>query len=348
MATIRDIAKLAGVSVPTVSRVLNDQPVDAEMTARVRKAARDLNYVPNRSARRLRGVGTQLVGAIFSDLANPFYMQILRALEGRFAQSGHTLIVGNSDADPEREARLIRVMREEGVAGLVIAPASEATQTLAEPVRGGFPVVVVDRVMRDLAVDTVQIRNADAAANAVAHLARTGHRRIGFIGGPEHLSSARERHAGFRRGLEAAGLSCHPGHVRSGDYRMESGRRGAADLLALDAPPSAILVANNEMLIGALNHIHSTGRRIPGDVAIVGFDDFPWSISLNPPLTAIAQPSEAIGQAAAQLLLDRIADHGLPARVVTLEAELIVRASCGAPPSRTTDNQQEPTREQAQ
>ena len=344
MATIRDIARLAGVSVPTVSRVLNNRPVDTEMALRVRDAAHQLGYVPNRSARRLRGAESRLMGAIFSDLSNPFFMQVLRALEEELALSDTTLIVANSNSEPEREARLVRVMREEGVAGLVIAPADERPEPLGSLVRSGFPVTVVDRTM-PLEVDSVRTRNVDATVAAVRHLVDVGHRKIGFIGGPDRLSSARDRYAGFLRGLTDAGLGARQEHVRFGDYRMESGREGAAALINLPDPPTAVLVANNEMVIGALNHIHAVGRVIPDDVAIVAFDDFPWSISLNPALTAIAQPVDEIGRTAARLVLDRLAEPGRPARTVELPAQLVVRASCGAGGDLRHLKKTQPTRE---
>lgn len=328
MATIRDIARFAGVSVPTVSRVLNDHPVDADLTRRVREAARELNYVPNRSARRLRGAGTRLIGAIFPDISNPFYTALLRAVERALPES--TLLIANSNADRDREKRLILMMREEGVAGLIIAAVVEQPETLAPLVEAGFPLVVVDRRMRGLEADTVHTRNFEATLQAVGHLARIGHRRIAFIGGPHSLSTAHDRHAGYLAGLAEAGLTPDSRYLAFGDFRMASGRVATTDLLSQPEPPTAILVANNEMLIGALNHIHTAGFSIPHDVAVVGFDDFPWSVSLNPPLTAIAQPVDELGKAAARLLTERMADPGLPYRTVTLDARLVVRASCGA------------------
>ena len=338
MTTIRDLARLAKVSVPTVSRVLNGHPVDQELAERVLKAARELNYVPNRSARRLRGAGSRLIGAIFSDFSNPFYTRLLRAVENEIASSDATLIVANSGSDPAREAKLLRIMREEGVAGLFIAPTDEGPDALSATVETGFPVVVVDRAMRDLQVDTVHSKNFEATLGAVKHLVGVGHRKIGFVGGPHHLSSARDRYSGYLYGLSDAGIAARPDHVVFGDFRMESGRTCAASLLDLADPPTAMLVSNNEMVIGALNYIHSSGRIIPDDIAVVGFDDFPWSISLNPPLTAVAQPVEDIARVAAGLLMDRLADPSRPFRTVTLDTELIVRASCGAHSARMTMN----------
>lgn len=330
MATIRDIARAAGVSVPTVSRVLNGHAVGEALVERVKQAAAALNYVPNRAARRLRGGGSRVWGAIFSDIANPFYTEVLKGLEARLSTGEASLIFGNANSDPEREAKLIRLMREEGAAGLIIAPTSEEPAILGNHVTDGFPIVVVDRRMRDLAVDTVHSNNMEAAWKAVGHLVAVGHRRIGFIGGPHRLSSARERYAGYLRALRDAGLAIEAALIRFGDYHRMSGLEQALILIQLEQPPSAILVANNEMVIGALNAIHAAGCRIPEEIAIVGFDDFPWAISLNPPLTAIAQPAFDMGERAAELLLERVADPGRPARTIIFDTRLVVRASCGS------------------
>lgn len=330
MATIRDIARAAGVSVPTVSRVLNDHVVAEDLARRVMQAAKDLNYVPNRAARRLRGSGNRLWGAIFSDIANPFYTEVLKGVESGLSTDDATLIFGNANSDPVREAKLIQVMREEGAAGLIIAPTSEEPAVLKSHIDDSFPIVVIDRQMKDLAVDTVHSDNFTAAMTAVNHLAKVGHRRIGFIGGPHRLSSARERYSGYLYAMNDAGLAVETELTRFGDYQLQGGFEQISVLMDLPAPPSAVLVANNEMVIGALNAIHGRGRKIPEEIAIVGFDDFPWSISLNPPLTTIAQSAQQMGRKAAELLLERIARPDLPARMIAFETHLVVRASCGS------------------
>jgi len=338
LATIRDIARVANVSVPTVSRVLNDRTVAEHLALRVRQAVKDLNYMPNRAARRLRGSGNRLWGAIFSDITNSFYTEVLKGVEQGLSAEEATLIFGNANSDPAREANLIQVMREEGVSGLIIAPTSEEKAGLQPHLDDGFPIVVVDRRMNGLDVDSVSSDNLHAAFNATMHLVQIGHRRVGFIGGPDRLSSARDRYAGYLEAMRAVGLATEPSLTRFGDYHMETGFAEAQHLLSLAQPPSAMLVANNEMVIGALNAIHGAGRKIPDDIAIVGFDDFPWAISLNPPLTTVAQPAQMIGRRAAELLLERVADPALPARAVTFETELIVRMSCGSGAAQTDKN----------
>ncbi|MDG2355267.1 MAG: LacI family DNA-binding transcriptional regulator [Paracoccaceae bacterium] len=329
MTTIRNIAKLAGVSVPTVSRVLNDQRVDPVMTLKVRQAAQSLDYVPNRSAKRLRGVGNPLLGAIFSDLSNQFFTEILKHFEWGVSVQKHSLLMSNSDSKPEKEEELIQVMLEEGVSGLVMAPTLEYSTKIQELIENDFPIVIVDRRMREMEVDTVTINNFEASAKAVCHLGNLGHSEVGYIGGPIHLSSANDRYLGFKEGVMKAGMYCDENWILFGDYKMESGYCLTEKLLSCKDLPSAILVANNEMVVGSLNKIHEEGLRIPHDISIISFDDFPWSISLNPPLTAIAQPTQEIGAKAASLLMDRLVDNTKPPQTLILESNLVVRESCG-------------------
>ena len=329
MATIRNIAKLAGVSVPTVSRVLNDQKVDPVMTLKVRQAAQSLDYIPNRSAKRLRGVGNPLVGAIFSDLSNQFFTEILKHFESVVSVHQHSLLISNSASKPEKEQELIQIMLEEGVSGLVMAPTLEYSPKIQELIENDFPIVIVDRRMKEMEVDTVTINNFEASAKAVCHLANLGHSEIGYIGGPNHLSSANDRFLGFKEGLKQANINFNEKWVSFGNYKMESGYLLTEKLISCKDLPSAILVANNEMVIGCLNKIHEEGLRIPKDLSIISFDDFPWSISLNPPLTAIAQPTKEIGAKAANLLLDRLVDNTKPPQTLILESNLVVRESCG-------------------
>jgi LacI family transcriptional regulator, galactose operon repressor len=331
VATIRDVAQRAGVSIPTVSRVLNDRPnVADELAERVRSAIAELNYRPSRAAQRLRAQASRLVGVIFSDISNPFYINVLKGIEFVLSKDGFSLLISNADADPDREARMVQVMRAEGVAGLIIAPTKESAPEVKKAIDDGLPVVVFDRRMRDMEVDTVMADGLSGAIRAVNHLVALGHRRIGIISGPLHLSSARDRYAGYLQALSDADIKVEANLTRLGDYKMESGYQLATELISSRRPPTALFVANNEMTIGALNAIHDARRRMPDDIAIVGFDDFDWAVSLNPPLTTVAQSTFDIGVQAASLLLSRIGNPGRPGRTVVLETSLIVRASCGA------------------
>lgn len=332
MPTIKDVAKRAGVSVSTVSRVLNNHPhVSGELTERVLAAIDELNYRPSRVAQRLRATHSTLVGVIFSDITNPFYIHVLRGIEHVLSLGGSSVLIGNADANTDREASFIRLMQTEDVGGLVIAPTREDSHALASAIEEGLAVVVIDRRMRNVEVDTVVVNNFEGSLKAIHHLIQLGHTRIGVVSGPLHLTSGRERYAGYLQAMTDAGLRVDSSLTCFGDYRQSSGYELAQQLMCLPDPPTAMFVANNQMTIGALNAIHEAGRNIPSDIAVVGFDDLSWAISLNPPLTTVAQPAFEIGDNAARLLLERIADPLRPKHTVVLETELIVRASCGSP-----------------
>lgn len=331
MPTIKDVAKRAGVSVTTVSRVLNHHPhVTDKLAERVLAAIDELNYRPSRVAQRLRATHSRLVGVIFSDITNPFYIHVLRGIEHVLSLDGSSVLIGNADANVDRETSFIRLMRTEDVGGLIIAPTREDSVALADAIEEGLAVVVIDRRMRNVDVDTVVVNNFEGALQAIQHLIRLGHTRIGMVSGPLHLTTGRERYAGYLQAMTDAGLHIDSSLTCFGDYRQSSGYELAQQLINLSNPPTAMFVANNQMTIGALNAIHEAGRTIPSDIAVVGFDDLSWAISLNPPLTTVAQPAFEIGVTAARLLLERIANPLRPTHTVVLETELIVRASCGS------------------
>jgi DNA-binding LacI/PurR family transcriptional regulator len=187
----------------------------------------------------------------------------------------------------------------------------------------------MDRRLRHIDVDTVIVDNVQGAYDAVAHLIQLGHRRIGLIGGPARITTARERQEGYQHALQDYGIAVEPTLIQVGDFKQQSGYRAAHQLLTLDAPPTALFTANNLMTLGALNAIHETGLGIPSDIAIVGFDDMPWAQSLNPPLTTISQPTYDMGRTAADLLLKKIAGRHPDNVEIKLPAKLIDRKSCG-------------------
>lgn len=331
MVTIKDVASKANVSPATVSRVINDQPHVAEhIRERVLQAINDLNYRPNRTAQRLRAANSHLVGVILSDIKNPFYTLALSGIESILAQKGLSVLICNSDTDQFRENDFIKLMLAEGVAGLIVAPAKESSDALAEAVKNGLPLVIIDRRMSRPKTDVVLADNQNGARLAIQHLLQLGHHRIAIVNGPQHLTSGRERYAGFLEAMAEANAPVNDHLVRFGDYQLESGYTLTRDLLRQPHPPSALFIANNLMTIGALNAIHEMGVRIPDDIAVIGFDDLPWAASLNPPLTTVGQPGFDIGVHAAELLLNRIEFPNRPARTVVLGTELIVRASCGS------------------
>jgi DNA-binding LacI/PurR family transcriptional regulator len=330
VATVKDVADLAGVSTATVSRVLNNHPQVADETrARVLSAVEQLGYQPSRVARRLRVKSTQILGLIISDIANPFFPSVVRGIEDVAYANQYTLLLCNSDEDPDKESLYIDIMRSESVAGVIISPVAETDNYSRVLLQSGVPVVAMDRRMLDLEVDTVIVRNVEGAYQAVSHLLKLGHHRIGFIGGPPRTTSGRERREGYGKALIEHGIESDQALIKIGDFKQAGGYRMTCELLEMNEPPTAIFTVNNLTTLGALNAIHERGLRIPQDVAIIGFDDMPWAPSLDPPLTAVSQPTYELGCTAANLLLKRIADKGREITEVNLDPRLIIRDSCG-------------------
>jgi len=330
---LKDVARLAGVSMATVSRVLTRPELVSPATReRVRDAAEALHYRPSRVARRLRRQAPRanLVGLIVPDIQNPFFADLARGVENVAQQGGYMVFLGNSDEEAAKERRYLELMRAESVDGLILLPSSDIEPAVADLARGGIPVVCVDRRLPTASVDTVVADNVRGAYEAVEHLLRLGHRRIGFLQGRAQLSTSQERRQGYRRALEAAGIGFDAALVREGDSRPDSGRTLARELLLQAQPPSALLVGNNPMTLGALETIHLLGLRIPDDVAIIGYDDMPWALAVEPQLSAVRQPGYEIGRRATELLLQRIEDPTRSTRMLLLQPELMVRQSCGA------------------
>lgn len=340
MATLRDVAERADVSFSTVSRAINHpEKVKDDTRERVEAAIRELGYRPHRAARRLRGqaVHAQIFGLIIPDVENPFYSGIVRGVEDRAFAEGYAVILSNTSEDPERERFYLDVLRQESAAGAILPPFAEGSPLTLDPEALGFPVVCFDRRPPTGAFDTVVVDNETGAFEAVSHLARLGHRRVGLIVASLDFSTSTERLEGYRCALREHGLPVENDLIRSGEPRQEAGQTLALDLLDADDPPTALFVGNNVMTMGALAAAQTLGLRVPHDLSIVGFDDPPWAQLVSPPLTTVCQPTFEIGQTAADLLLRRIGDPDREPETIVLPTALIVRGSCGAPAS--TDGQ---------
>lgn len=330
MASLQEVAARAKVSIATVSRVLNkSDKVVPETRAAVEQALRDLNYRPSRVARRLRmnSGRAHLVGLIIPDILNPFFAEIARGMEDAAYAAQYALLLCNSDENPEKERFYLDVMRDESVDGIVLPPFDETDAAVAAVVKTGLPVVCVDRSLAKVKTDLVEVDNYRGAFEAVSHLLEQGHRRIGLIEGRAQVSTSRERRRGYVDALTARGITPRKELMRAGDFKQESGRVLAEELLDLRQPPTALFVCNNLMTVGALAALHQRGRRVPQDVAIVGFDDLPWAEALDPPLTVVRQPAYEVGKQAMELLLKRIMEPARPPVTLRLLPELVVRRS---------------------
>lgn len=329
---LKAVAIEAGVSPATVSRVLNDPAnVRAATRLRVERAIRALGYQPSRVARRLRSQARpgKLIGLVVPDIQNPFYVEVVRGVEDQALAQECGLLMCNFGQDEKKEHFCLDIMRYESVDGLIVAPAHPRDRKVLELAQSGLPIVCVDRGLEGVDVDVVVVDNREGARTAVEHLIKVGHRRIAYVAGLPQIPSTMERLQGYEDALAAAGIERDEALVRFGDSKHESGRRLAGELLDMPDPPTALFTGNNLITLGALETIHGRGLRIPDDVAIVGFDDMYWAISLNPPLTAVSQPGHEIGRRAADLLFQRIADPGRPTAKVVLKTALQVRRSCG-------------------
>jgi DNA-binding LacI/PurR family transcriptional regulator len=329
--TSQDVAKRAGVSIATVSRVLNDSPhVSPHVRRKVLRAVKDLNYQLNRTAQRLRAKQSRVIGLIISDIQNPFFTAVVRGIEDIAYQQGYSVVLCNSDEDPEKEKLYINVMRAEAVAGVILASTSQSDPLAVDLVEHGIPVVAVDRRLRHRQIDSVLAANVAGAQQAVTYLIGLGHRQIGFVGLPLTRTPGKERYEGYQRALQEHGLTVDRRWVRIADAKQQGGYQATLELVQASPTPTALFVANNLMTLGALDAVRERGLRIPDDMSVVGFDDVPWATLLQPPLTAVAQPTYELGQKAAQLLLERLAQPGKPVAHVQLPTTLIIRASCAA------------------
>ncbi|MEU0571103.1 LacI family DNA-binding transcriptional regulator [Nonomuraea sp. NPDC005983] len=327
MARIKDVAAHAGVSVATVSRVLNDHPsVTDDTRRRVHDAMAALNYVPNAVARSLRTTATRTLGLIIGDILNPFFTELARSVEDEARREGFTVVMGNADERADEQDHYVRTLLEQRVDGLLICPTAELTPLVQQLAEAGAPLVFLDRTIDGLDVPCVRSDGSAAITELVKHLHEQGHRHIALASGPSTLSTGRERTRAFTDALSAAGLTAPPEYVRYGDFREGSGRSITAELLDLPTPPDAIFFGDNLMTLGGLEEIRARKLRIPRDVAVASFDDVTWFRHIEPPITAIAQPTAEMGRRAVQLLLRRVRHQPAPSAV--LPARLVIRQSC--------------------
>ncbi|HVG39941.1 MAG TPA: LacI family DNA-binding transcriptional regulator [Pyrinomonadaceae bacterium] len=329
--TIKQVAERAGVSTATVSRVLSGGGggVRRELIAKVRQAVSSLDYQPNRVARNLRVRTTKTVGLIISDIQNPFFTSVVRGVEDVIHRAGFTLLLANTDDDQNREEIYLTTLREESVAGLIFVTGNGQSEGFRRLQAARIPLVAIDRVPAGLSVDQVVVANAEGAREATEQFLRKGHRRIGFIGGPPHLNTASERQSGYEQALKTAGVRLTRELIVHGNFRQEGGYQAMRQLLALSQPPTAVFVSNNLMALGALRAIHERNLLIPTEMGVISFDDMPWATSIQPPLTAVAQPTYELGSSAAELLLARMREPDRPIRRIVLQTQLMIRASCG-------------------
>lgn len=331
--TLRDVGRRAGVSAMTVSRVINGRHgVDAETQKKVEAAIADLDYVPNRIARGLISQKTETIGLIVPDVVNPFFGPVVRGAEAAARRAGYRVLLCNSEGDLRLEREYIDDLVSHRVEGLLLAPANDETRHSVFPLlRGGFPLVLIDRALPESDCDLIVSDSASGARRLVEHLIAIGHREIAHISDAEDTSTGRERLRGYREALIGAGLSFRDELVFRTTVDQIGGYRATQEVLALDGLPTAIFTVNNMTAVGAMQALRERGMSVPEDMGLVCFDDVEHLAVLSPFLTVIDQPAETFGSLGAQLLIERITGKAGPrSRRIVLQTDLIVRYSCGA------------------
>jgi LacI family transcriptional regulator len=331
--TIRDVARSAGVSQATAARALGGYGHVSRIARRqVDDAALRLGYVPNSVAKALASGVTWAVGLVVGDIENPFFAAAARGMSDVLEERGHTVLLANSDEDFDRERTAIETLRARRVDALVVVPSSGTPSPhLRAAARDGTPLVLLDRAVRGLGVDSVTVDNVTGARSATEHLLSHGHRQIGLVSDEPEIPSSAERIRGYRDALGAAGVDFDEHLVALGGPTRHDGYLAARRLLESPQRPTALFTTNNFMTVGTMHALRDLGLRIPRDISLVGFDDLEWTTLVDPPLTVVSQPAIELGQEAGRRVLARLDGADGRPRRIRLRTKLIVRGSCAGP-----------------
>lgn len=330
--TIREIAKRAGVSIGTVSHVINGTAgVREQVRQRVLEAIRSLNYQPSQLGRGLRRNQTSMLGMIIPDVTNPFFPAVIRGVEDVAYRRSYRVVLCNTDND-RKEISYLNELESYRPAGLLLIPAAESR--VAAPLNrlaaSGAPVVCIDRQPPGWKGDVVLVDNEEGTYNATRHLLRMGHRKLAVITGPQHLANAVQRLKGFQRALKEAKISIEPEYIQEARFDRHSGYDAAMRLLRMLPRPSAILACNDMMALGTLQAVRESNLRCPEEVSIVGFDNLEFTEFTAPALTSVHQPGYQLGATAARRLLERLDGLSPEPRTIVLQTELRIRSSVSA------------------
>ncbi|MFU2315327.1 ribose operon transcriptional repressor RbsR [Rahnella sp. PCH160] len=332
MATMKDVARLAGVSTSTVSHVINKNRFVSESIAdKVNAAVEQLNYAPSALARSLKLNQTRTLGMLLTASSNPFYSEVVRGVERSCYERGYSLILCNTDGDAERMNRSLETLLQKRVDGLLIMctenhrPSKDAISRYPS-----LPIVMMDWSPFEGSIDVIQDNALLGGEMATDHLIRHGYSRIACITGPLDKTTAQERLNGYRKAMKKAGLEILPGYEVSSDFEFGGGLVAMEQLLMLPVPPHAVFASNDAMAVGVYQALYQRGIRVPDDVAVVGYDDIQLAQYMMPPLTTIHQPKDSLGELAVDALLHRLQDPESEPQVLVLTPELVVRQSVGS------------------
>jgi len=341
MATLKDVAAKAGVSIATVSRVFNSpDKVKPDTKSRVQQAVKELDYKISRVAKRLRSTNgrAHMLGLIIPDIQNPFFADIARGVEDVAYKNNYGLLFGLSNENRKRQKMALETLISESVDGVIVPPVKGSNPDIQELLNLKIPVVVVDRRLDDAVVDTITCDNVHGAYLATKHLLELGHTRIGFIGGIPELATSKERLNGYKKAHNEYGVRVETNLILEGDSTQKSGTDLTERLLSMQSPPTAIFAANNLMTLGVLIAIHQTKKSIPDEISLIGYDDVPWAQAMHPKLTVVRQPSYQQGVNAAEMILQRIKNPERAESLTLLNPKLIVRESTQKPYHLTSNN----------
>jgi LacI family transcriptional regulator len=337
--SIREVAALAGVSVGTVSNVLNRPDVVAESTrSRVQAAIKSLGFIRNESARQLRAGRSRTIGLVVLDVANPFFTDVARGVEDEASEAGLAVILCNSDDQQAKESGYLELLEEHRVQGILITPVSGADERLARLQRRGTPVVLVDSRSPSRGQCSVSVDDVRGGDLAVSHLLEAGHERIAFVGGPMSIRQVADRRDGAIRALERAVGTVPELHIiETAALNVSAGQRAGATLAELPAEtrPTGVFCANDLLALGVLQEMTAHRIRVPESVALVGYDDIDFAAAAAVPLSSVRQPRHQLGRTAAQLLIEEaLGKQAHQHRQVVFEPELVIRQSSRARPRR--------------
>jgi len=331
-ANITDVAKKAGVSTTTVSRVLRDYPGVRKKTRRkVLEAISELKYEVNAVARNLRQKKTNSIGVIVGNVLSPFYSIIAKTVEDIANKWGYSTILCNGDENPEKELKYLKILKSNRVDGIILVPTGKNSNYINWMIDSGVKIVLLDRLIKGTDCDAVLVDNENGSYKAVRHLIEQGYRKIGIINGYLDRTTGRERFNGYLRALREAGISPDDNLIKIGNFKEDSGMKLTKELLENSNRPQAIFTTNMDMTLGAVITIKKMGISIPDELGIIGFDDPEWASILSPPLTVVSQPTNALASTAAELLIKKIEDKKTGTSheplIMTLHTKLVIRNS---------------------
>jgi LacI family transcriptional regulator len=329
--TLKDVARLAGVSTATVSNVINSsKKVSEKVEKNVLNSMEALNYQPDMVAKSLRIKESKLIGLVISDIANSFFASVVRGIEDALSADGYNVLLCNSDLNVDKEKKYLNLLLGKRVDGLIISASGSSNSYYKQLKNNGVPSVYLNRSPDFTDIDTVTTNNYGGSYQATDHLINHGHKKIGIITGIQNINTGRERLSGFKQALLDNDLEINENWVKEGNFEDNSGYFKMKEIMEQTDRPTALFVSNNAMTLGVYKYIKKFALKIPDDIAIIGFDDPEWGSIVDPPLTAVAQPSYQLGTEAARLIIEKIkGGHADRQQIITLNPTLVIRNSCG-------------------